>query len=235
MTLTIPKQHDADREDADDRPDRPRRDEDRHVQQLPDVPFGEKTSVQVDVKPVPGETEHREQQRRVSRSSSRSSRCRRSTLACRDRGVRGRRSSRSLGVRRVARACGVAAAARRAAGAARRRSPRPGRLRRLAAGPDRRPPPRRRRGRRRASPASTAGSTARSTNTVGRPLRRLRGHGRPPVGLASPSSTRRAPARRDRDPGPRLRADLREGARPGRRSVALSPEEQEAVERAMAR
>ena len=34
---------------------------------FPDPPFGEKTSVQVSVKPVQGETEHGEQQRRVSR------------------------------------------------------------------------------------------------------------------------------------------------------------------------
>ena len=35
VTLTIPKQHDPDREDGDDRPDRPRRDEDGHLQGLP--------------------------------------------------------------------------------------------------------------------------------------------------------------------------------------------------------
>ena len=46
-----------------------------------------------------------------------------------------------------------------------------------------------------------------------RPLRRLRGHGRPPVRLAR--AARRGPHghRRHRDPGPRLRADLHEGAR----------------------
>ena len=45
----------------------------------------------------------------------------------------------------------------------------------------------------------------------------------------------RTGARPDGDPGPRLRPDLHEGARARPASVALSPEEQEAVERAMGR
>ena len=46
------------------------------------------------------------------------------------------------------------------------------------------------------------------------PLRRLRGHGRPPVGLHRAARLGPLGDRADRDPGPRLRAGLREAARP---------------------
>ena len=49
---------------------------------------------------------------------------------------------------------------------------------------------------------------------VDRPLRRLQGHGWPPVGVARAPRQRTQRNRGQRDPGPRLRAHLHEGARP---------------------
>ena len=103
---------------------------------------------------------------------------------------------------------------RRAADARRRRPQGPRRVRRLAAGADRRPPPRGRRGRGAASRGSTGGSTSTVANTRDRPLRRLRGHGRPPVGVARAARRGADRHRHHRDPGPRLRPDLHEGDRP---------------------
>ena len=89
-------------------------------------------------------------------------------------------------------------------------------------GADRRPAPRRRRDRRRALAGRPPGRRLADEHRR-RPLRRLRGHGRPPVRVVR--VPRRQPHRhgRDRDPGPRLRAPVREGARPGPRADRTLP------------
>src|SRR4051794_33185839 len=97
--------------------------------------------------------------------------------------------------------------------APRRRQERPRRVRGLAPGAHRRPAPRGRRDRRGAlarRPARRRGDP----EDVNRALRRLRGHGRPPVRVARRARLEPDGRGRERDPGPRLRPDLHEGARP---------------------
>src|SRR5581483_1482190 len=96
----------------------------------------------------------------------------------------------------------------------RRQGPRrPGRLRRLPAGADRRPAPRRRRGHGSGRPARPA-YRRHCLEDGDRPLRRLRELGRPPVGVRGDARLVPHRGRPLGDPGPRLRPDLREGARP---------------------
>ena len=209
MTLTIPKGTDADREEADDRPARHRRDEDRHLQGLPGSAVRRE-----DV--GAGEREAGRRARRTRRttapsipSSSRSSRWTQRSPS------RSRRawwpSSRSLVTLVLARP--AATAPGRAEGRPRWRLARHGRLRGLVAG--------------RGSTISTARST-RSPTGLSRVDRRVDGAitntavvrydayedtGREAVGLV------RLPRRDahghggDGDPGSRLRAHLREGHR----------------------
>ena len=94
---------------------------------------------------------------------------------------------------------------------------RPRQLRRLAPDPHRRPPPGGGRGRGRARPGRPARGRMPLAHSA-RPLRRLRGCRRTPVGVAG--LPRRGPlgGRRERDPGPRLRAHLRQATRPRARA-----------------
>ena len=226
----------ADRQDADDRPHQRRRDQgDRHLHEPRPAPVREQTTLKVDVQPVPGETNTTTTRRRT-RSSSRLagvSVLERDRRLDRDRRRRGRGSprSRSSCVWVLARGC--AASARRsaccsaAAGATSSTSPSRSRAgsTTCTARSTRSPRPRARR-----PPGRRLGH-----EHVDRPLRRLRGHGRPPVRLARAARRGRTgvvvTAIQGRD---YARIYMKELDR-GRASVALSPEEQEAVERAMAR
>ena len=125
-------------------------------------------------------------------------------------GRRGRRARARAGRSRLAlrrvRGC--------AAHAARRRRRRPRRLRRLAPGPDRRASTAPSTTSRRRSRASTAASTRRSRGTAivrYDAYENTGGHQSASVALLDAS---RSGVVLTRDPGPRLRADLRQGARP---------------------
>src|SRR5581483_6405225 len=86
------------------------------------------------------------------------------------------------------------------------------RVRDLAPGAHRRPAPGGRRGRRRARPRRPARRPHRVPN-LRRPLRRVRVDRRPPVVLGCAPRLGAKRRRAERDPGARLRADLREAAR----------------------
>ena len=184
---------------------------------LGQVPFASQTTVSVDVARGAGRGEQDEQLGRSTRSSSR---CRSNAVHVsgnvaaahrrRRRRARGRRGSPLAWVAWV-RVRRLRDAQR---DADRRRPEGPGRVRGLAPGPHRRPAPRRRRDRRRASRASTAASTTSVTNTAivrYDAYEDTGGHQSASLALLDAARTRH---RRHRDPGPRLRAHLHEGARP---------------------
>ena len=130
-------------------------------------------------------------------------------LDCHRRGLRGRGGACRVGVSRRS----DSARSREPARSARRRQGRPGRLRRLTPGAHRRPAWRRGRGRGRTRPGRPPGRRL-DHEHLARSLRRLRGRGRAPVRLDRVPGREPLGHRGQRHPGPRLRADLREGARP---------------------
>ena len=209
---------------------------------LGQVPFAQKTTVNVDVAAVPGEhnTTNNKASFPVIFSLGWSSA---GSAEFDHRPPRNRRTHRGDRRRRPRRVglglawwswVKVQARPRRAARAARRRPQGSRRLRRLAPGRDRRPAPVGRRGGRPASRASTAASTAPSRTPRSCATTPTR-NGRPPVGVARAARLGAhgfvVTAIQGRD---YARIYMKELER-GRASVALSPEEQEAVERAMGR
>ena len=200
----------------------------------PVTPFGPTTPVKVDVSPVPGESRTTNNSSEYPvvfscRSGARGRALEHRRSRDRDRG--GGRRARFARVRalRLGDASPSAACAGRAA---RRRQGGPRRLRGLAPGADRRPAPGRRRGRRRplARRRRVDDCVAKTSIVATTP----RGQGGAVVGDVRAARLGAHRRRRERDPGSRLRADLHEGARPRPSLDALSPEELEAIERAMA-
>ena len=180
--------------------DRPRRDEGRDVLRLPGLPVRREHDRAGQVSPCRGRrtpattrpsTRSCSRSNLVSASGSRvasgpffiSAGTSRSPAPARS-GGRWRASGCDRGLRRWRpwSSAGAGTGSSRPAGDPRRLDHRRRRLRRLAAGPDRRPPPRRRRGRGRAH-ARRPPDRRLGHEHVGRALRRLRGRGRPAVGV----------------------------------------------------
>ena len=142
------------------------------------------------------------------------------TVAALDRVVGVRVALGGLVARLASRGCKVRRVREAQRDADRRRAQGPRRVRRLAPGADRRPAPRRRRGRRRPRARRPAGRRRRVANTsIVRydAYEDTGGHQSASLALLDAARTGIVD---HRDPGPRLRPDLHEGARPrhGRRS-----------------